>query len=128
MLIVVLSFIGVFLLVFLTLFLLSARPANDLKETLSRLKGFTNTGPAEQTSEVVDILREDVLSDIPWLNDLLHSFNVFPAMRQTLAQANVEWKLSAIMLSSALIALAVGLLVYMRTSSLPITLVLGGVT
>src|ERR1019366_609023 len=123
--IVAISFIAVFLVAFLALYSLSARSSQDLKQTLARLDDITGNVPVARAPEAVDILREDVLSDIPWLNDLLHSFNVFPAMRKTLSQADVEWKLSAIILFSILLWLAAGLLVYLRTETLRVALALG---
>jgi tight adherence protein B len=123
--IIVISFAAVFVVAFLALFSLTEKASRELKQTKERLDDIAVATPAMRAPEVIDILREDVLSDIPWLNELLQSFNVFPAARKTLRQADVEWKLSAIILCSILLWLAGGLAVYLRTSSVLVSVVLG---
>jgi len=125
LMIIILAFAVAFLVAFLVMFFMSASSSRDLKQTMARLDDIAGATPDYGRPEAVDILREDVLSDIPWVNELLQSFNVFPRMRKTLSQANVEWKLSAIMLTSLFIGLAAALIIYARTGTLLIALLLG---
>jgi tight adherence protein B len=124
---VVFCFVVVFVVVFLALYLMSTRAANDLKQTLARLDEIAGAVIPRRAPERVDILREDILSDIPWLNDLLHSFNIFPAIRKMLSQADLDWKLNTVLLLSLFLWLGTGLLVYMRTEVLFVAVLLGAV-
>lgn len=121
---IVVVFAAVFLTALLVLLSVSARSSRDLDQTKARLNAIS-VAPGATVSENVDILKEDVLSGIPWLNDLLHSFNVFPAMRKTLRQANVSWTLSAVLLATLFLYLAAEVLVYIRTDNLLVALAIG---
>lgn len=123
--VILIVFGAAFLIAFLILFSVTARSSRDMQQTMARLDEIVVNVPNPRGPEVVDILREDVLSDIPWLNNLLHSFNIFPTMRKILSQADVEWKLSAILLFSCLLWIAAGMLAYLRTNALLISLILG---
>jgi tight adherence protein B len=125
--IVAIAFTAVFLLVFLGLLAISSRSSSDLKTTMARLQEIATPIDKGRVPEVADILREDVLSDIPWLNDMLHSFNIFPAMRKVLSQADVQYKLSAIISVILLLWIVVVGVIYMRTTSIPVSLALGAV-
>jgi tight adherence protein B len=125
--IIAITFVAIFVVTLLVLVALNARTSRDLQQTKVRLEDIKGASPAALIPEVVDILREDVLSDIPWLNDLLQRFNVFPAMRKTLSQAEVEWTLSAIIFSAIFLWLAAGMVVYARTRNGFISLGIGAV-
>ena len=125
--IIAIVFTAAFLFVFLFLWFLTAGAKRDLEQTMARLKAITVTVPDVREPEIVDILREDVLSDIPWLNEVLHAFNVFPTMRKILRQANVEWTLSAIILVSVFLWLSGAILVYMRTGVWLISFAIGAI-
>lgn len=118
-------FVAVFAVTLLVAASLGARSSQDLKQTAARLEAIAIDAPAARVSEAVDILREDVLSSIPWLNELLHSFNVFPAMRKILRQANVEWKLGSLILVSVFLWAVGAIAVYIRSGAVAVSLFAG---
>jgi len=124
-------FIAVFLIIFLLLWSLSPSSSADLKQTKARLEAIAVAVPvtvaAARPTEMVDILREDKMSDIPWLNELLHSFNVFPAARKILRQANLDWQIGTLMLVSLLLWAVGATAVYLRAEAFVISFAVGAV-
>jgi len=118
-------FIAAFLLVFLLFLALNPGSPRDVEQTMIRLGAIGGTSTVARGLEAFSILKEESFSDIPWLNELLNSFNVFPAMRKILRQANVKWEISTFVLISAA-CWAIGAIgVYMRSGSVLISLALG---
>jgi len=120
-------FIAAFLIIFLLFFALSPGSSRDMESTMARLDAISIAAPVTRAPETVDILKEEKLSDVPWLNDLLQSFNIFPAMRKVLRQANVEWTLGSVILTSVFIWVLVGFLAYLRTRASLMAFLVGGV-
>ena len=118
-------FLTAFLVVFLLLYLATAGSPRDSEQTLARLNALAVAAPEVREPETIDILREDVLSDIPWVNEFLHAFNLFPSMRRILRQANVDWRISVLGLFSGLLWLIGGILAYMRTGAWFLSFALG---
>jgi tight adherence protein B len=127
LMILITVFVAAFVIIFLLFMGLSPASSRDMESTMARLDAIAIASPVTREPETIDILKEEKLSDVPWLNDLLQSFNVFPAMRKTLRQANVEWTLGSVMLASVFIWVLVGFLTYLRTRASLMALLVGGV-
>jgi tight adherence protein B len=123
--IILIVFFAAFLVVFLLLFSTIAGSPRDREQTMARLDAIAGNAPPPREPEVFDILREENLSDIPWLNELLQSFNIFPAMRRTLHQADVKWPLGTVLISSAAVWAVVALAFYLRSGIALISLLAG---
>jgi tight adherence protein B len=126
MLLLIAAVFGIaFLAAFGILYVVTAGKAAGAKRTIERLGELAMVSPASQNTVAVDILRDDVLSDIGWLNELLHSFNVFSVLGKMLRQADLEWKPVMVFLVSAVLFTAGGLLVYLRTGVTVVSVALG---
>lgn len=124
--IVVTVFVASFAICFLLLWALSPGSRRDSEQATARLEAIRVPALPAREPEVLDILREEALSNIPWLNELLQRFNVFPAMRKTLHQANVDWEIGPVLMASAGVWLLVAIAIYMRSHVFLISLVFGG--
>ena len=110
-------FTAAFLMVALVLFVWTAKSSRVFKQTMERLDSISVSTAASSPEEVIDIRREDILSDIPWLNNLMQSFNIFPAIRKLLRQADVDWELGSLVLMSLSLWTFGGLALFLRTGA-----------
>jgi len=118
-------FVAVFLLIFLVVWAGTADSRRDSEQTMARLDAIGGALPVINPAEKIDILREEKLSDVPWLNDLLQSVNLFPRMRKTLRQADLPYTLGSVILTGIFIGVLVAVLVYMRTGAFALSLIFG---
>jgi tight adherence protein B len=125
--VIAIVFVAAFLVVVLVGLSLSPESPRDLEQTMARLDAIGGVSMAAREPEVVNIRREETLSDIPWLNELLQSFNVFPAMRKILRQANVEWEMGTLILISIGLWALGAALVYLRSGAIVISFAMGAV-
>jgi tight adherence protein B len=110
-------FTAVFVIVFLVLFVGTAKSSREFNQTMARLDSISVASATAAPEEVIDIRSEDALSNIPWLNELMQSFNIFPALRKLLRQADVEWEIGTLLLISLCLWGGVGFAVYVRTGA-----------
>lgn len=107
------SFVLVLLLGFFSLE--GSRESQQTKMRLAAIVGPQYSAPIETP---LDIRREEPLTGIPWVNELLRLLNVLPTLRKTIRQAGVDWKPSGLTaVSGALLGLGAAV-VYLRTESL----------
>jgi tight adherence protein B len=119
------AFLCAFLLVFLALFFWTAKSSREFQQTMARLDSIAVNSATGAPEEVVDIRREDVLSDIPWLNDLMQPFNIFPALRKYLRQADLDWELGTLLLISVSLWAAATFALYLRTGAFFFSFLIG---
>jgi tight adherence protein B len=117
----------VFLVIFAAVILLFAlvggsREQKQIRERLESIHMAARRGPLE---EGLNILREEVLSNVPAFNRLLLRLDLFPPLRRLLAQAEMRWTLGGFLLLSAACGLAAGVAAYWRTAAWPFAVLLG---
>jgi tight adherence protein B len=71
------------------------------------------------------ILKQEALSSIPWLDDLLRSIPGVLNLRRLIGQAGLNWTVAPLLLGSLVGALAAGWAAIMFTPALPLVLLLG---
>lgn len=123
--IIAIVFAAAFGITVMVLLAVSARTAEAREQTMVRLQSIAVVPQDVHQPENLDIMREEVLSNIPWLNELLKAADISPAMRKILRQANLEWTLSSIILGSIFLCFGTALLIYMRTGALLVAVIIG---
>jgi tight adherence protein B len=124
LLIVVAVFVAVFAVVVLVLMAVGTGVSQQGKQALARLDSVLRT-VAQHHDEAVDIRREDMLSSIPWLNRLLQKMDLFPRLRLLLYQADLDWTVGTLLLTSLFCWVVAGSLIYWRTQVGVFSTVLG---
>jgi tight adherence protein B len=120
-LIVVLVFLGVFLVFALLLAATGVGATKQDKQMLERLdSALATTGPgkADMADLLVDVRKDDLLSSIPWIDRVLRKVELTPRLRKLLYQANLKWTVGGLMLMMLGAFAIPGYLVYLRTGSL----------
>lgn len=125
--IVIVVFVGAFLVVLLLFFAQSAGPPREVEKFKVRLEDISGDSALPRPPEVTSFVKEETLSNIPWLNDLLQSFNVLPAMRKILRQSGVQWEIGPLLLMSFSLWMLGAIGVYLRSGVLIVSLAVGAV-
>lgn len=125
MLIAVLTFIGVFALVVLVMFAGGAGKARS-QQTLAHLEtALSSNKPAARAFSDIDVRKNELLSNIPWLNRWLLKIEVAPRIRVLLHQANLRWTAGGIVLTLLVCLLVPSYLVYLRTHQFFFAVIIG---
>jgi tight adherence protein B len=122
-------FLALFAVVTLLLLAATSARAEQRKQTLSRLDAIA-LAPGMQTDEddPLSVRRAETLSSLPWLDRLLAKADFAPRLRMMLYQADLKWTVGRLVLSSAVSAALVGVLVYLRTRGILAALLLAALT
>jgi tight adherence protein B len=75
--------------------------------------------------EVVDLRKQELFSAVPWLNRWLLRLEIAPRLRTLLYQANVKWTVGILLLMSLACFLIPAYLVYLRTETILLALLIG---
>jgi tight adherence protein B len=124
-LLLILVFSGIFIVLVLLLIASGANVSKETKQTMSNLESILTTGPATSRDTVVNLRRDETLSAIPWINRLLLKLELAPYLRLVIYQAGLKWTAGVLILLSGFFFLVSSYLVYLRTGSLPISLLIG---
>ena len=125
-LLLIIVFVGVFAVIALLLVASGAGASQRTKETLARLEStLAAGGNANSSDEIVDLRKQELFSAVPWLNRWLLRLEVAPRLRLLLFQANLRWTVGGLLLMSAASLLFPAYLVYLRTQTLLLSLLIG---
>lgn len=126
----VLLFVFIFASVALLLGALAAGTDRQAKKTRSRLDAIA-LGPGDESAadpeEALVRRKQDVLSSIPRLDQLLHRLDAGRQLRQLICQADLNWTVGRLLLVSVLLGVVGGYLAHTRTGSLLLFLFFAGV-
>lgn len=125
LLLIVLVFGGVFLVTALLIAASGVGASEREKQTRARLDSVIAPDITKVDDDLTEFRREDLLSSIPLLNRILLEFEIAPKLRLLLYQANVKWTSGLFLLSSAAIWVFSSYLIYLRTRSFLVSLLLG---
>jgi tight adherence protein B len=124
-LIALLIFIAVFAVVALIVSALGAGASHKEKQIVERLESISAAAERRPEEEGISILREELLSSIPWVNRLLFRISIFPQAAVLLRQANVSWSVTGLTLNCLGAGILGGVVAYWRTGALPFALLIG---
>jgi tight adherence protein B len=115
----VVTFAAFFLAVMLVASAITAPRAKEAKQTVSRLESLASPQSRAAKEDSLNLRRQEQLSNLPWLDRLLHHVDAEP-LRLLLYQADVKWTVGWLLLMSASMAFAAGVLVLLRTGAVPL--------
>jgi tight adherence protein B len=124
MLLVVIVFIGVFLLTVLLIVATGAGASERVKQNIARLEALLATEGVVK-DETLDIQKQELLSAIPIFNRILLRVEIAPKLRRMLYQAGVSWTPGGFLLISVAIWTIGAYLAYLRTGAFLFSLLLG---
>lgn len=127
-LVIVLVFLGVFAVAALLLTAAGTGASQETKRTLTVLEAALSADSPISSDPIVDVRKQELFSAVPVINRLLLKIELAPRLRHLLYQANLKWTAGGLILM-CLTCLAIGgYLVYLRTSSLAFSALIGVVT
>jgi tight adherence protein B len=125
-LLLIVVFVGVFTVCALLLVARGTGASQRTKETLARLAStLAAGGKADSADEIVDLRKQELFSAVPWLNRWLLRLEVAPRLRTLLYQANLKWTVGILLLMSLACFLIPAYLVYLRTETILLALLIG---
>jgi tight adherence protein B len=125
--VVIIVFVGVFAVLALVLFASDSGESTRNRQTLANLESALSTPILDSRDQRVDIRKAEVLSAVPWINRWLMRMELAPRLRSMLLQANLNWTAGRLLLMVAACAVVPGYLIYWRTGSLLLGLLLGAI-
>jgi tight adherence protein B len=125
LLLLVLVFLGVFLVLSLVLIATGSGASQRTKQTLAALESALAVGKQKVEDEIVDIRKHELLSAVPWINRWLLKIELVPKLRTLLYQANVKWTAGGLLLISLASLVIPAYLLYLRTRAIPFALLIG---
>lgn len=114
-LLVVLVFLGVFVVLALVLFATGAGASLRTKQTLANLESALATNRTDSRDQMVDIRKIELMSAVPWINRWMLSMELAPKLRTLLYQANLKWTAGRLLFMSIFCFVIPAYLVYLRT-------------
>lgn len=125
MLLVVIVFIGVFLLTVLLIAASGAGASERVKQNMARLEALLATEDVVKKDEALNVQKEELLSAIPVFNRILLRVEIAPKLRRMLYQAGVSWTPGGFLLISVAIWSISAYLAYLRTGAFLFSLLVG---
>jgi tight adherence protein B len=118
-------FVGVFVVLALLLFASGAGDSERARQTMAHLKSALATGGRDSRDQIIDVRKNELLSAVPWINRWLLSIELAPRLRVLLYQANLKWTAGGLMLMSGTMFVIFGYLIYLRTNMVGFGLMFG---
>ncbi len=126
--IVVLVFLGVFGVVVLIAAATGSGATEQTRAIMTRLESAIAVGKPEMAELVVDVRKNEIMSSIPWLDRFLSKLELAPRLRRFLYQANVKWTVGGLSLFCGVCFIVPAYLIYLRTDSVILSIIIGLVT
>ncbi|HEU5408167.1 MAG TPA: type II secretion system F family protein [Nitrospira sp.] len=117
LLILVLVFLGVFIVITLLLVASGTGASQQAKQALANLDAALASSRPESRDQIVDIRKDEMLSAIPWLNRWLLKIELAPRVHTLLYQAGSKWTAGGLFLMSIACFSIPAYLIYLRTNA-----------
>jgi tight adherence protein B len=125
MLVVIAVFSAVFAIVMLLSMSFDSSGVQSRKQTKERLDSISLAAEREPNDEGIGLLRKELFSTIPWIDQCLESMNLFSGLRRLLTQADLKWTVMQALVVSLASAVVVAVAAFLRTDSVLFSLLLG---
>ena len=122
---IVLVFCGVFAIVLLLSMTFDSSGVQSRKQTQQRLDAVSLAADREPQDEAIGLVREELISSLPLLNQWLQRMDLFTGLRRLLNQADMTWTVMGVLLMSLLSAFVAGTAIYLRTNAIFLSVLLG---
>lgn len=121
----VLVFIGVFVVSALVLAASRMGASQQTERTLSTLHAALATSRPETTDQIVDIRKQELLSSVPLFNRLLLRLDIAPNLRMLIYQAGLKWTVGGLLLMALACFAIPAYLIYLRTGTIFFSILIG---
>ncbi|GGA61285.1 hypothetical protein GCM10011507_10950 [Edaphobacter acidisoli] len=125
LLLLVLVFVGIFIIAALLLIASNVGTPNQAERTISTLHAALATADFKTTDQIVDVRKQELLSSVPWLNRLLLKQDIAPRLRLLLYQADLKWTAGTLILMCIACFAIPAYLIYLRTGTVLFSLLMG---
>lgn len=126
-LIYALIFVGFFAVLALLLIGISMRPGKELRHKLAMLDDALSNRSSATVDDALDIRRQELISDLPWLNKVLIEIELAPRLRAFLHQSGTTWTVGRLLGAAALAFAGAALIVWLRTANFWVSVLFGAV-
>src|SRR5260370_6467368 len=121
----VIVFTGVFAIVLLLSMSFDSSGVESRKKTKQRLDSISLAADRSPQDEGIGLVREELLSSIPWLDRWFQRQDFFAGLRKLLNQADVPWTIIGLLLMSLGSWVVAGAAVFIRTNDPTISILIG---
>jgi tight adherence protein B len=115
-------------LVFIAVFTVIAVPiaamgsSNNAKQALATLESALKSEPRAVQHQKLNLVKDEHLSSIPWLNRKLLALEIAPYLRRMLSQAELNWSAGRLLVMTAACLVLPAYILYLSFQSFPISL------
>jgi tight adherence protein B len=124
-LIVVIVFAGAFAVVALLLVAGGTGASQQTKKVLATLDSALATSWTNQSDQIVDLRKQELLSAIPWINRMLLKIELAPRLRLMLYQSSLKWTAGGLILMCAVAFVVPAYLIHLKTDNTILSVLLG---
>src|SRR6266700_7596905 len=121
----VVVFASVFAIVLLLSMSFDSSRVESRKKTGQRLDSISLAADRSPQDEGIGLVREELLSSIPWMNRWLQRHDFFGGLRKLLNQADVRWTITGLLGMSMASWAVAGAAVFMRTNNPTLSALIG---
>lgn len=125
LLLIVLVFVGVFGVSALLLVASGTGASQRTKQTLATLESAMAPRQALQHDPIIDVRKNELLSEVPWINRWLLKLEIAPRLRVLLYQADLKWTAGGLLLMCGGAFVFPAYLIYLRTGAAVFSLLIG---
>lgn len=123
----ILVFFAVFgLITPVVLIVTGAGKKSEKQQAAATLETALGGTPRDAGGAIVNFRKAEAVSAIPWLSKRLEKLDVIPRIRKMLAQAEIKWTPTALILMTVTCLVVPAYLINLRTGSLVLSLLVGG--
>ncbi len=119
-------FVGILVITFIVMIVM-LRPTASEKNIQQRLRTIERASVGGIPDEVGDLLRQEKLSDIPWLNELMLQWKGLRKLQQLLTQAESSWTVGKLISISVILFILATWLAEFRAPSIVLSLMAGAI-
>ena len=124
-LILLIVFAGAFAVVALLLVAGGTGASQQTKKVLATLNSALATSWTNQSDQIVDLRKQELLSAIPWINRMLLKIELAPRLRLMLYQSSLKWTAGGLIMMCALTFVVSSYLIHLKTDNTVISALLG---
>jgi tight adherence protein B len=118
-------FAGAFAVVALILVATGTGANQQTKKILATLDSALATSWTNQSDQVVDLRKQELLSAIPWINRMLLKIELAPRLRLILYQSSLKWTAGGLMLMCTAAFVIPAYLIHLKTDNTIVSILLG---
>jgi len=121
----IIVFAGAFAVVALLLIATGTGASQQTKKVLATLDSALATSWTNQSDQIVDLRKQELLSAIPWINRVLMKIELAPRLRLLLYQSSLKWTAGGLILMCAMAFAIASWLVHLKTDNTILSILLG---